>query len=170
MALQSEVPFPLKVPAAWRLICFGALVVGMLAVAPPLLAEDPQDAVESAVDSDPLKAASELDVDAVLDGSFQRSGNRLRVNMTLLRAGDGAALWSRTFNADVADIFAIEDEISQQVVSQLRVQLRPEQQLLLVKHHTSRPEAYEYYLKGVAKFGTVGGASPTVVGDVEVGL
>ena len=121
-------------------------------------------------DSDPLQAASELDVDAVLEGSFQRSGNRLRVNMTLLRAGDGKALWSHTFNAEVADIFAIEDEISQQVVSQLRLQLQPEQQLLLTKRYTSRPDAYEYYLKGVPKFGTVGGASPTVVGDVEIGL
>jgi serine/threonine-protein kinase len=124
----------------------------------------------SAVDSDPVKAASELNVDAVLDGSFQRSGDRLRVNMTLLRAGDGAALWSRTFNANLADIFAIEDEISQQVVSQLRLRLSPDQQLRLTKHSTTRPEAYEYYLKGVRTFGTVGGASPNVVGDVAVGL
>jgi TolB-like protein len=124
----------------------------------------------AAVDSDPLKAASELDVDAVLDGSLQRSGNRLRVNMTLLNAGDGATIWSDTFNDDVADIFDIEDKISQQVVAQLRVRLSADQQRRLTRHYTTRPEAYEYYLKGVATFGTVSGASPTVVGDVVVGL
>jgi hypothetical protein len=55
MALKSEYQFPLKVPAAWRLICFGALVAGMLAVALPALAEDAQEAVESAVDSDQIQ-------------------------------------------------------------------------------------------------------------------
>ena len=55
MALTSEYQFPLKVPAGWRLICFGALVAGMLTVALPALAEDPEQAVESAVDSDQIQ-------------------------------------------------------------------------------------------------------------------
>jgi hypothetical protein len=55
MALKSEYPFPLEIPAGWRLICFGALAAGMLAVALPALAEDPQEAVESAVDSDQIQ-------------------------------------------------------------------------------------------------------------------
>ena len=124
----------------------------------------------ASVDTDPLKAASELKVDAVLDGSFQRAGDRLRINMTLLRAGDGVALWSETFNASVQDIFTVEDEISQRVVSQLRLRLSPEERLRLTKHHTSSPEAYEYYLKGVATFATVGGASTGVAGDLESGV
>jgi eukaryotic-like serine/threonine-protein kinase len=123
-----------------------------------------------AVDTDPLRAASELDVDAVLDGSFQRSGDRLRVNMTLFSAKDGRSLWSNTFNAGLADIFAIEDEISQQVVSQLRLRLSPDERLRLTKHHTSNAEAYEYYLKGVATFSTVAGASADVTGDLENGI
>jgi hypothetical protein len=55
MALKSEYPFPLEIPAVLRLICFGALAAGMLAVAQPALAEDTQDAVESAVDSDQIQ-------------------------------------------------------------------------------------------------------------------
>jgi eukaryotic-like serine/threonine-protein kinase len=124
----------------------------------------------AAVDTDPLRAAAELDVDAVLDGSFQRSGDRLRVNMTLFRAKDGRSIWSNTFNAGVADIFAIEDDISEQVVSQLRLRLSPAERLRLTKHHTSSPEAYEYYLKGVATFSTVAGASTNVIGDLENGI
>jgi serine/threonine-protein kinase len=122
------------------------------------------------VDTDPVKAAAELDVDAILEGTFQQSGDRLRVTMRLLRAGDGASLWSETFNAATQDIFAVEDDISQRVASQLRLQLSAAERMRLTKHHTSSPEAYEYYLKGVATFGTVGGATATVTGDLESGV
>ena len=57
--------------------------------------------------------------------------------MTLFSAKDGRSLWSNTFNAGLADIFAIEDDISQQVVSQLRLRLSPDERLRLTKHHTS---------------------------------
>ena len=66
--------------------------------------------------------------------------------------------------------FALEDEISQRVVSQLRLQLSAADRLRLTKQHTSNPQAYEYYLRGVATFGTVGAASPTLTGDVQAGL
>ena len=74
----------------------------------------------SAPDANALEAARELQVDAVLDGTLQRAGDRLRVNMTLVRVSDGATLWSRTFNTAFAHVFAIEDEIATGVVSELR--------------------------------------------------
>jgi eukaryotic-like serine/threonine-protein kinase len=121
-------------------------------------------------DSDALKAGTELKADAVLDGTVRRAGDRLRVNMTLHRTSDGTSLWSETFDTSFQEIFAVEDEISQQVVAQLRLRLSPTQQTLLVKRYTSSPEAYEYYLKGIRTFGTVAGAAPTITGDVETGL
>jgi eukaryotic-like serine/threonine-protein kinase len=121
-------------------------------------------------DSDPLKAGHELQAEAVLDGTVQRLAGRVRVNVSLLRVRDGAALWSDTFNVSVDDLFALEDEISQRVVSQLRLQLSAAERLRLTKQHTSNPQAYEYYLRGIATFGTVGPASPTITGDVEAGL
>jgi TolB-like protein/Tfp pilus assembly protein PilF len=124
----------------------------------------------SSPDSDSLKAAVELKADAVLDGTVQRSGDRLRVNITLLRASDGASLWSESFNTSYQEIFAVEDEISQQVVSRLRVRLSPTEQARLNRHYTSSPEAYEYYLKGIRTFSTVAGAAPSITGDVETGL
>jgi eukaryotic-like serine/threonine-protein kinase len=124
----------------------------------------------AAPDSDPLKAGHELQAEAVLDGTVQRVAGRVRVNVSLLRVRDGAALWSDTFNVSLDDLFALEDEISQRVVSQLRLQLSAAERLRLTKQHTSNPQAYEYYLRGVATFATVGPASPTLIGDVKEGV
>jgi eukaryotic-like serine/threonine-protein kinase len=121
-------------------------------------------------DADALKAAEELQVDAVLDGTVQRAGEQLRVNMTLLRATDGTSLWSQTFNVGFKDVFTLEDEIAGKVVSQLRLHLSADERLRLTRHHTASPEAYEYYLKGVATFGSAGAASPSVLGNVEPGV
>jgi len=123
-----------------------------------------------AADGDALKAAGELQVDAVLDGTVQRAGEQLRVNVTLLRASDGTSLWSETFNVGLKDMFTLEDEIAGKVVSQLRLRLSADERLRLTKHHTASPEAYEYYLKGVATFGSAGAASPTTLGNVEPGV
>ena len=124
----------------------------------------------SAPDANALEAARELQVDAVLDGTLQRAGDRLRVNMTLVRVSDGATLWSRTFNTAFAHVFAIEDEIATGVVSELRASLSQTERMRLTKHHTSSPEAYEYYLKGVATFSSVGSASANVTGNVDAGI
>jgi eukaryotic-like serine/threonine-protein kinase len=123
-----------------------------------------------AADVDALKAAGELQVDAILDGTVQRAGEQLRVNMTLMRASDGTSLWSETFNVGLKDLFTLEDEIASNVVSQLRLRLSADERLRLTKHHTASPEAYEYYLKGVATFGSAGSASPNSLGNVEPGV
>ena len=103
--------------------------------------------------------ARELQVDAVLDGTMHRADDRLRVNMTLVRVSDGAVLWSRTFNTGFADVFAVEDEIATDVVSELRLSLTQAERSRLTKHHTSHPEAYTYYLKGIVPFSTASGDS-----------
>jgi TolB-like protein len=99
-------------------------------------------------DTDALTAAKQLGVDSVLEGSFQRAGNRLRVSVNLLRRQDGASLWSDTFDLQMADIFAVEDTVAQQVASRLRLQLDGSQQAQLTKHYTSNPVAYDFYLRG----------------------
>jgi serine/threonine-protein kinase len=122
-------------------------------------------------ESDALGAARDLGVDAVLDGTFQRAGDRLRINLNLVRVSDGASLWSRSFSTTFNDIFAVEDEIAQQVVAELRLRLTPAEQVRLTKRYTSSPEAYEYYLKGIRTFGTVSGAGGNwVTGEVQTGL
>ena len=103
-------------------------------------------------ETDALTAARQLNTDAVLDGNVQRSNDRLRVSVNLLRTSDGVSLWTDSFDMPITDIFTIQDKVSEQVASRLRLQLDPSQQARLTKRYTSNPVAYEFYLKGVYSF------------------
>ncbi len=96
-----------------------------------------------------LAAARQLNADAVLEGSVQRDGDRLRVSVNLLRTADGVSLWSDNFDMRTGDIFTIQDTVAQQVASRLRLQLDPAQQARFNKRFTSNAIAYEFYVKGV---------------------
>ncbi len=100
-------------------------------------------------EKDALTAARELNADAVLEGSVQRDGDRLRVSVNLLRVSDEISLWADSFDMRTADIFTIQDTVAQQVASRLRLQLDPAQQARLNKRSTSNLIAYEYYVRGV---------------------
>jgi TolB-like protein len=103
-------------------------------------------------DIDALTAAKQLQVDSVLEGSFQRANGHLRVSVNLLRCQDGASLWSDTLDMGIADIFTVQDTVAQQVASRLRLQLDASQQAQLTKRYTSNATAYDYYLKGLYDF------------------
>jgi TolB-like protein len=103
-------------------------------------------------DTDALTAAKQLGVDSVLEGSFQRADDRLRISVNLLRSRDGASLWTDSFDLRMSDIFTIQDTVAQQVASRLRLQLDASQQAQLTKRYTSNPIAYEFYLKGAFTF------------------
>ncbi len=105
---------------------------------------------------DALQAARELKVDAVLDSTFLHVGDQLRVSVNLLRVEDGASLWAETFDERFTDIFAIQDQVSQQVAQRLRLKLNPAEQARLTKRYTSNPEAYNYYAKAMYHFGNIG--------------
>lgn len=103
-------------------------------------------------DVDALQAARELQVDAVLDGTYLRVGDQLRITVNLLRVEDGASLWAEKFDQRFTDIFAIQDRVSQQVAQLLQLKLDPAEQARLSKHYTSNPEAYSYYAKAMYHF------------------
>ncbi len=111
----------------------------------------PTSAVRKYADQeiDSLEAARELQTDAVLDGTFLRAGDRLRVSVNLLRVRDGASLWAESFDVRFTDIFAIQDEVSKEVAARLRLKLNPTEQARLAKRHTTNPEAYGYYTKAM---------------------
>ena len=102
----------------------------------------------SDLDQDALAAGREQKVDAVLDGSIQRDGDRIRVTVRLASTADGGQRWSAQFDANAADILAVEDSISRQVVSALALQLTGGESELLVKHYTEDAEAHNLFLKG----------------------
>lgn len=93
-------------------------------------------------------AGRELGVDSVLEGRVQKSGDRLRVTVQMIRVSDGAPLWGDKFDEKYTDIFAVEDRISEEVVEALLPTLTGAQKQQLTKHYTENPEAYQSYIKG----------------------
>jgi DNA-binding winged helix-turn-helix (wHTH) protein/TolB-like protein len=105
-------------------------------------------------DGDPLENARELKVDSLLDGTFQRAGDRLRVSVNLLRTADAESVWAETFDVPLSNFFEVQDEVSRQIVTRLRLTLTAAEQAFLVRRDTSSAEAHEYYLKGMKVFAT----------------
>lgn len=114
----------------------------------------PTSAVQkyAATEMDSIEAARELGVDAVVEGSVQRAGERLRVSANLRRTSDGASLWAESFDMRSADIFAIQDEVSRKVLTNLRVKLNPTEVAKLARQFTTNADAYEFYVRGMQKY------------------
>ncbi|HUE84083.1 MAG TPA: tetratricopeptide repeat protein [Pyrinomonadaceae bacterium] len=100
------------------------------------------------VRQDPIKAGRDLDVEAVLDGTIQRSGHGIRVTVQLLRVSDGVPLWADKFDEQFTDIFTIQDSISEQVTRALALKLSSDERSKLAKRYTDNTEAYQAYIKG----------------------
>ena len=88
----------------------------------------------------------------MLDGSVQRAGDHLRVNVNLLRVRDGASLWAESFDTKRSDIFSMQDTLSKEIVARLKLKLSPTEAARLDKRYTTNQEAYEYFIKGRANF------------------
>ena len=89
----------------------------------------------------------QLGVAYVLEGSVQREPNRLRVTTRLIDARTDSQMWADTYDRDVADLFAIQSDIAQAVVSHLRARISPEQKALIEERPTSDMLAFELYLQ-----------------------
>lgn len=99
-------------------------------------------------DQDPVEAGRELETEAVLDGSIQRSGERVRVTARLIDVRTGTTLWAEQFDENFTDIFRVQDSISERITNALAPKLSSQERELLAKHQTESPEAYEAYLQG----------------------
>src|SRR5215471_1811866 len=100
------------------------------------------------LEQDPQAAGRELGVDSVLDGSLQRSADRIRLTIRLIKVADGASIWVGTFDEKATDVFAVQDAISERVAVALEVPLNTEEKEHLTKRYTDSLEAYDLYLKG----------------------
>jgi tetratricopeptide (TPR) repeat protein len=89
-----------------------------------------------------------LSVGAVLEGSVRRMGRRLRLSAQLVDVRNGFQLWSETFDRELEDVFAIQDEISRAIVATLQVRLLGASHATMVRPATADLEAYTLYLKG----------------------
>ena len=100
------------------------------------------------LEQDAAQAGRELGVEAVLDGTVQRAGERVRVTARLVRVTDGGQLWSGQFDEKFTDIFGLQDAICSRVAGALALHLSGEEERRLTKRHTSSAAAYELYLRG----------------------
>src|SRR6185503_18768938 len=109
----------------------------------------PMSAVRKYTDlqQDPIKAGQEVQAEAVLDGSIQKVGERVRVTVRLINVRSGEPVWSEQFDENFTDIFKVQDSIAERITTALTLQLsRPEKEQL-AKHLTDNPEAYQLYLR-----------------------
>src|SRR5262249_8683208 len=94
--------------------------------------------------------AQQLGVANLVEGSVQRSGNRVRVNAQLVDARTDAHLWAQTYDRDLNDVFAIQSDIAKAVADQLRAKLTGREEHEITAKPTDNPEAYDAYLRGLA--------------------
>ena len=99
-------------------------------------------------DEDIRKIGEQLGVRTVLEGSVRRAGTRLRVAAELVNVADGYHVWSDRYDREMADIFAIQDEIALSIANTLKVRLLAADEGALVARATEDFEAYNHYLKG----------------------
>lgn len=97
---------------------------------------------------DLLAIGAELQVAAVLEGSLQRAGDRLRVNARLVELDSGTTLWADKFDDHLTDIFAVQDLIAVHIAEALELELSVEERRHLAQSHTRNLEAYQLYIKG----------------------
>jgi len=94
--------------------------------------------------------AKQLGVAHILEGSVQKSGNAVRVNVQLIKAANDSHLWADTFDRKLTDIFAVESEVAKTIAEQLRAQITGQEEQILAGKPTDNPEAYDAYLRGLA--------------------
>ena len=117
-------------------------------------------------EQDPLHAARELDVQWILDGTIQRWGDQVRVTARLLRAADGVASWSGSFDDRVEDVFTVQDRISERVAEKLAPQLSRDERKGLASPGSRDLAAYELYL--TARFHAQGLSPDGVAKSLEL--
>jgi eukaryotic-like serine/threonine-protein kinase len=99
--------------------------------------------------ADPRQVGRELNVSSVLEGRVAKVGDTLEVNTNLVDTSDDAELWGSHYRENTSNIFALEDNMSQQIAHALRLRLTGEQQGRLLTHSTENTEAYDAFLKGL---------------------
>jgi TolB-like protein/Tfp pilus assembly protein PilF len=92
--------------------------------------------------------ARELNVDAVVEGSVQRSGDQVRISAQLILAPADKHLWAQSYEGDLRNALALQKQVARSIAEQIRVQLTPREETSLQSVKAVNPEAYESYLKG----------------------
>src|SRR6516164_5178859 len=106
--------------------------------------------------------AQQLGVAHILEGSVQKSGDAVRVNVQLIKAANDSHLWADTFDRKLTDIFSVETDIAKAVADQLQAKLSGREEQVIAAKPTDNPEAYDAYLLGL----TYSQFPPTLANDL----
>ncbi len=98
---------------------------------------------------DPRKVGSDLNVEAVVTGRVTQNGDTLVVSADLMNVSDGAQMWGRKYTRKMADVQSVQQEISHEIATRLRLKLTGKERKILEKRYTENTEAYQLYLKGI---------------------
>jgi tetratricopeptide (TPR) repeat protein len=96
--------------------------------------------------------ARQLGVAHIVEGSVQKSGDAVRVNVQLIKAANDSHLWADTFDRKLTDIFSVESEVATAIADQLRAKLTGREEQVIAAKPTDNPEAYDAYLRGLAYY------------------
>jgi adenylate cyclase len=97
---------------------------------------------------DVKRVGRELGVRYVLEGSVRKAGNRVRVTGQLIDAESGAHIWADRFDRDLTDIFAVQDELTHEIISALKIKLSAAEEALIADSGTKNVSAHDFFLKG----------------------
>ena len=122
---------------------------------------------KSGIARDLRKISHELGVANVLEGTVQRSGNRVRVNAQLVDSRTYRQLWGETYDRDLADVFAIQSEIAEQIVSQLKSKLSPQEKEAIEQKPTADLIAHDLYIQAKTLIATAVFSTPLQEGLVR---
>ena len=99
---------------------------------------------------DLVEIAKQLGVATILEGSVQKAGDQVRVNVQLINAQTDSHLWADTYDRKLTDIFGVESDIAKRVAESLQAKLTGREEQALAVKPTNNPEAYDAYLRGLA--------------------
>jgi len=104
--------------------------------------------------------AKQLGVAHIVEGSVQKSGDAVRVNVQLIKAANDSHLWADTFDRKLTDVFSVETDVAKAIAEQLRAKLTGQEEQVIAAKPTDNPEAYDAYLRGLAYTLKAGGVTP----------
>ena len=108
--------------------------------------------------------ARQLGVAHIVEGSVQKSGDAVRVNVQLIKAANDSHLWADTYDRRLTDIFSVESEVAKAIADQLRAKLTGREEQVIAAKPTDNPEAYDAYLRGLAYTLKTGNTPANVLG------
>jgi eukaryotic-like serine/threonine-protein kinase len=92
--------------------------------------------------------AKELNVEGVIEGSVQRSGDRVRITAQLIYAPTDTHLWAESYDRELRDVLPLQDDVARAIADEIKIKVTPQEQVLLASARQVDPEAHELYLKG----------------------